>query len=170
MIGDRWTGPIALVPGCVHQLDRVLQHRHHPEAEQIDFDDPHVGAVVLVPLDDDPAGHARVFERHDAVEAPLADHHAAGVLPEVPRQILNALPQIGEQPERGMIDVAAGIRHAAAERVGGIDELELIHHLRQPIDLRRIDAERLPHFARGALPRYVMTLAVMAAPSRPYFS
>ena len=34
--------------------------------------------------------------------------------------------------------------------VGGIDELELIHHLRETIDLARVDAERLPHFARRA--------------------
>ena len=32
------------------------------------------------------------------VEPPLADHHAARVLPEVPRQVLDALPQLGEQP------------------------------------------------------------------------
>ena len=108
-----------------------------PEAEQIDFHDAHVGAIVLVPLNDDAAGHAGVFERHDAVELSLANHHAAGMLPEMPRQILHAAPQIGEQPERRMIAVAAGVVHPAPERVGRIDELELIHHLRQPIDLRR---------------------------------
>ena len=60
-------------PGAIHQRQRILQHRHHAEAEQIDLDDAHVGAVVLVPLNDDAVGHAGVLERHDFVEASLAD-------------------------------------------------------------------------------------------------
>ena len=68
----------------------------------------------------------------------------------MPRQVLHAAPQIGEQPEGRMIDIAAGIGHPPAERIGRIDELELIHHLRQAIDLPGIDPQRLPHFARGA--------------------
>ena len=38
------------------------------------------------------------------------------------------------------------------QRVGRIGELEVVHHLRQPIDLRGVEAERLAHFARGAPP------------------
>ena len=78
----------------IHQLQRILHHRHHAEAEQIDLDDAHVGAVVLVPLDDDAARHAGVLERDDLVEPALADHHAAGMLAEMPRQILDLLPQL----------------------------------------------------------------------------
>ena len=135
----------------VHQSNRVLQNGHHAKAEQIDFDEPHVGAIVFVPLQHDAAGHARVFERHDAVELPLADHHAAGMLAEMPRQILHARPELGEPSERRMIEIAAGIDHPLPQRVGGIDELELVHHLRQPIHLRGVDAEHLPHFACRAL-------------------
>ena len=69
-----------------------------PEAEQIDFDDAHVGAVVLVPLDDDAAGHRGGLERHARVEAALADHHPAGVLAEVPRQIQHLAPEPREEP------------------------------------------------------------------------
>ena len=127
------------------------KHSHHAQAEQIDFDQPHVGAVVFVPLQDHAAGHARVLERHDAVELPLADHHAAGMLAEMPRQVLHARPQLGEPSERRMVEIAADLHHPLPQRVGGIDELELIHHFRQPIDLRGVDAERLPHFARRAL-------------------
>ena len=35
-------------------------------------------------------------------------------------------------------------------RVVGIDELELVHHLRQPVDVRLVQIERLAHLARGA--------------------
>ena len=121
-------------------VERVLQHRHHAEAEQIDLDDPHVGAVVLVPLHDDAAGHAGVLERHDGVELALADHHAAGMLAEMPRQILHLAPEPREQPD------ALGVRasrptaaQVARQRVGRIDELEVVHHLREPIDLRRLE-------------------------------
>src|SRR5947207_6341605 len=51
-----------------------------PQTEQIDLYDPHVRAVVLVPLHDDAPWHAGVFERDDRVELPLADDHAAGML------------------------------------------------------------------------------------------
>ena len=69
----------------------------------------------------------------------------------MPRQILHAAPQLGEPSERRMVEIAAGLEHPLVQRVGGIDELELIHHLGQAVDLARIDAERLPHFARRAL-------------------
>ena len=44
----------------------------------------------------------------------------------------------------------AGLAQVARERVVGIDELELVHHLREAIDLTVVEAERLAHFARGA--------------------
>ena len=70
-------------------MQRIFEHRHHAEAEQIHFDDAHVGAIFFVPLDDDAAGHGGGFERHDGIELALADHHAAGMLAEVTRQILD---------------------------------------------------------------------------------
>ena len=36
------------------------------------------------------------------------------------------------------------------QRVGRIGELEVVHHLREPIDLHRIEPERLADLARGA--------------------
>ncbi len=60
----------------------------------------------------------------------------------MPRQILHAAPEIREEPERGMLGIAPGVDELPPKRVGRIDELELIHHLGQPIDLRRIDPQR----------------------------
>ena len=62
------------------QVDGILDDRHHAQAQQIDFDDAHVGAIVFVPLHHDAAGHGRRLERHDGIELSLADHHAARVL------------------------------------------------------------------------------------------
>src|SRR5436309_14643299 len=57
----------------VHQRQRILNDGHHAEAEQIDLDDAHVGAIVPVPLHDDAARHAGVFERHYRIELSSAD-------------------------------------------------------------------------------------------------
>ena len=134
----------------VHQRQRVLDHRHHAEAEQIHLDDAHVGAVVLVPLHDDAARHARVLERHDGVELAPADHHAARVLAEMPRQIVHPVPQLREQADAIAVHVEADRRHLPRQRLARVDELEVVHHLREPVDLRRIEPERLPHLARRA--------------------
>ena len=69
--------PLPPPPCCVHELNGVLQHRHHAEPEQVHFDDAHLGAVVLVPLHDDAAGHRGRLERHDRIELALANHHPA---------------------------------------------------------------------------------------------
>jgi hypothetical protein len=127
-----------------------LNRRHHPEAEQVDLDDAHVGAVVLVPLHDHASGHGGVFERHHRVELPLADHHAARMLAEMARQILHLVPQPREQADAIGIQIEADGRQMPRQGVGRIDELEVIHHLRQPIDLRRVETQRLADFARGA--------------------
>src|SRR2546422_8055625 len=71
------------------EFDRVFQYGHHAEAEQIDFDDAHVGTVFLVPLHYHAAGHGGGLQGADGIEASLTDDHAAGVLAEVPREILH---------------------------------------------------------------------------------
>ena len=50
----------------------------------------------------------------------------------------------------GVVHVDADLAQVALERVLRIDPLEVVHHLRQPIDLRRLERQRLAHFARGA--------------------
>ena len=60
------------------QFHRVLQDGHHAQAEQIDFDDTEIFAVILVPLSDDAAGHRGVFQRNHRAEAALRNNHAAG--------------------------------------------------------------------------------------------
>ena len=59
---------------------RFLDHRHHAEAEQVHFDDAHIGAIFFIPLDDEAAGHGRRLQGHDGIELAVANHHAAGML------------------------------------------------------------------------------------------
>ena len=72
-----------------NQVNGILEDSHHAQAEQVHLDDAHVGTVFLVPLHDDPAGHRRGLQRHDGIQASPADHQAAGVLSQMPRQVLN---------------------------------------------------------------------------------
>ncbi len=97
-------------------------------------------------------GHAGVLERHDAVQAPLADHHAARMLPEMARQVLDPLPQLREQPHARGRRIDAHRVEVRGQRLVPVlrAPLEVGHHLREPVDLLRLDAERLPHFPRRA--------------------
>ena len=70
----------------------------------------------------------------------------------MPRQILHLAPQPREQADARRVLIEADRRHLLRQRVARIGELEVVHHFREPVDLRRIEAERLPHLARRAAP------------------
>ncbi len=136
--------------GGVDQFERILQGGHHAEAQQIHLHDAHVGAVVLVPLDDHAAGHGGGLERHTGVEAALTDHHAAGMLAEMAREILNLAPEPGEQLHVLRVPIEPDGRQVMRQRVVRISEFEVVHHLREPVHLCGVEAHHLPHLARGA--------------------
>src|SRR5262249_43493522 len=67
-----------------------------------------------------------------------------------PRQVLDLSPQAAEERNRRVERVETGVAQIALERLFGIDELEVVHHLREPVDEIRLDRQRLAHLARGA--------------------
>ena len=105
---------VDLDPAALEERERVLERRHHAEAEQVHLHDPEVGAVLLVPLHDHAVRHGRGLERHHAVEGTLRDHHAARVLAEVARQVLDLL----EEP-REELDARVVPRRSAPRRGAG---------------------------------------------------
>ena len=96
---------------------RIFEHGHHAEAEQIDFNDAHVGAILFIPLHDHAAGHGGGLERHDGIELSLADDHAAGVLAEMAWHILHGEAQFVIFAQARVGEVESGIAEAAVERV-----------------------------------------------------
>ncbi len=90
------------------QLEAILENGHHAESEEIDFDDAEIGAVFLVPLHDDAAGHGGGFERNDVIETSLADDHAAGVLAEMARHVLQGYDDIEKFADLQVVEVEAG--------------------------------------------------------------
>ena len=121
LIGQRVVGRQATVVDvdafvALDQRHRFLQHRHHPETQQIDLHDAEIGAVVLVPLDNHPPRHARRLERHDLVEMIRRDHHAARVLAEVARQVDQRRRDLGQELGAAIGRGEAGLGDEGRER------------------------------------------------------
>src|SRR5215472_13610753 len=106
-----------LVVVVANQPDRIFEHGHHAQAEQIDFDDAEIGAVVLVPLHDYASGHGGRLQGDHRIERALADHHAAGVLAEMTRQILQAHAQVQIFRDALMSQIKTGIAEMTIESI-----------------------------------------------------
>ncbi len=159
------------------QRDRFFERGEHAEAEQVDLDDAHVGAVVLVPLHDAPIGHRGGLDRDDFVEATGGDHDAAAVLTEMAGQALDRADQVDPVADvRGLgvesclaqardeftLDLGPGIFAPILGRplvrtplgraaAGHGREVESRDQLREPADRLGILAEHLAHLPHGHL-------------------
>ena len=134
-----------------HQRDGLLERRQHAEAEQVDLDEAQIGAVVLVPLDDGAARHRGGLERHDVVEPAGGDHHAAGVLAEMPRQPLQLLHQLDQQRDaRRRRDRRRRCAAAPPARRGGRDQPCARSSFASRSTCCERQPERLAHLAHGA--------------------
>ena len=133
-----------------HDLDGVLDHRHHPQAQEIDLDDAQGGAVFLVPLDHHPARHGGRLQGDDVVEAAGGDDHAPRVLAEMARQVLDARPQGGEGADARVRGIAARRGEVAGQHVGRIAIAPDGHQLGQPLAQVLRQPEGFAHLARRA--------------------
>ena len=133
------------------QLHRILDDRHHAEAEEIDLDDAEVLAIVLVPLRDDAARHAGVLQRHDGIQPPLADDHAAGMLAQVARQPVDGMEERGKSLAARMIRGDAGHVHLLRE-VDGVRKIAIGIKIGEPVHDIGGKSERLAHLPHGAAP------------------
>src|ERR1700679_3214995 len=100
-----------------YQFDAVLQHGHHAEAEQVYLNDAEISTVFLVPLDNGATVHGRAFERHDAVQLTLTDHHTARVLSEMTRQVLQAHTEFEVFGGGGIFEVKPRILEVLPQRI-----------------------------------------------------
>ena len=130
--------------------DRFFECRHHAQPQQIDFDDAQVRAVVFIPLHHRTSRHAGVFERHDRIEIAAADDHAAGVLPEMPRQVLHRETQLDQMLDPRMGSVEAGRPQLVRQLVGVVGVFKAMDGIRQTADHLFGEAEHLADFADSA--------------------
>ena len=79
------------------QVDREVQHREHPEPEQVELHEARRRAVVLVPLQHRAALHPGPLDRAALHQRPVGHHHPAGVDAEVTGEVLHLLRELEHQ-------------------------------------------------------------------------
>ena len=89
--------------GVADQVDGVVQGAEHAQAQQVELDQAHRRAVVLVPLQDGAVLHAGPLHRAHLDHRPVAQHHAARVDAQVAGEVLDLAGQLEHRP-RGCRD------------------------------------------------------------------
>ena len=132
---------------------RVLDRGEDAEAEEVELDQPHPGAGVLVPLQHGAVVHPAALDRAHLADRPLGQHHAAGVDAEMPRRRRAAgrpgsttgcgMPWLGSTSHRGstpqrvdLLGPGVLLAGGVAERLGHVADRRLrpvadhVRHLR----------------------------------------
>ena len=142
-VGERDPGEVdRLAVDLGDLLDAVLDRREHPEPEQVDLEEAGVGAGVLVPLADLPAGHRRRLHRHQLDERPAGDHHPARVLRDVARQPCDLARQLGEGAPARREQPPLGLGEQG-ELLGHPGRVPAVGDAREPFQLGERQPERL---------------------------
>ena len=127
----------------VHLLDgvhRQVQGVEHAQAEQVELDDAHGGAVVLVPLQHRAALHAPPLQGHHLPQRAVGDHHAPGVDAQVAGEAVEAAAGVEDEAAaepRGQVhELGDGLGAAGVEVLGqavhlGLGEPEGLAHVLQ---------------------------------------
>src|SRR6266508_2262116 len=68
----------------------------------------------------------------------------------MPGQILDLVPEPSERLDDGVLEVEADLAQVALERVLRIDPFEMVHDLREAIDLRGLERQHFADVTRGA--------------------
>jgi len=113
-----------------NELQAVFEYGHHPETQQIHLHDAHVGAIVLVPLNDDTTRHRCRFERNNRIKLALTHDHAARMLSQMARQILDAFAQLPVFSDTRMIQVEAHLLKMIFEVIRRTAPFAAVHHAR----------------------------------------
>ena len=140
------------------EFEGVLDGCEHAEPQQVDLDDSEVRTILFVPLHDAAPGHRRGLDRDDLVEAPRRDHHAAGVLAQMPRQPAHAIDQVEQcgdawRPgiDTSLLEQARRVRRDSrgAQFVEILAVLEFGNRPGEVVDGVGCHAEHLAHLAHG---------------------
>ena len=94
-------GQINRMPSPVADLHGVLQRRHHPQTEQIHFNDSQIFAIIFVPLDDGAPGHGGVFQWNNRIQLSFANNHSTKLLPQMTGQSLDGVIDLEKALTRG---------------------------------------------------------------------
>src|SRR3984885_15350236 len=128
-----------------NQFQAVFENGHHTKAEQIYLDNAKISAIFFVPLHDGASRHGCAFERHNAIQLALADHHAARVLTEMTRQALNARTEFEVFGDTWVFQVKARILERLRHGVGWAAPFKMVHQSGMPQRRFREEPKSLPN-------------------------
>src|SRR6267143_793770 len=132
-----------------NKFQAFFEHGHHAESQQIDFDDTHVSAIVLIPLHDDAPRHRCWFEWNNGIKLPLTDDHATGMLAQVSWQILNAFAQLPVLSDARMVQVEANLLKVIFEIVRWTAPFSAVHHARKVVESFLIKSKSFANLSRS---------------------
>ena len=138
-----------LPAGCLHQIEGPVDRRQHPQRQAIDLENPQFIQIVLVPLHDGAAIHRRRLDRHQFAQVSPRHHHAADMLPQMPRKA-DQLADEGAQPLAGFLGgIEAGLGQPGWQGVDPIPHIEHVGHSghaveREPQHLSHVAARDRP--------------------------
>src|SRR5206468_8955657 len=95
------------------------------------------------------AGHCRRFQRNYRIQLPLANHHAAGMLSEMPWQILETQTELEKFADPLLAHIEAGDTELRFKSVRFILVFEMSDKPRQALQCFHIKTEHLSDFARS---------------------
>ena len=81
VVDERPVDALSGVPG--DEVDHLVEGGEHAQAEEVELDEVHRRAVVLVPLDDGAVVHRRVLDGHDLPDGTVGEDHPNRVDAEV---------------------------------------------------------------------------------------
>ena len=76
--------------------EAALDDGEHAQTQQVNLGQPRQLGSVLVPLDDDAAGHAGALDRRHLAQGPGGEHQPARVLAQVARRAFQATAEVGQ--------------------------------------------------------------------------
>src|SRR6267143_972023 len=132
-----------------NKFQAFFEHGHHAESQQIDFDDTHVSAIVLIPLHDDAPRHRCWFEWNNGIKLPLADDHPTRMLAQVSGQILNAFAQLPVLSDARMVQVEPNLLKMIFEIVRWTAPFSAVHHARKLVESVLIESKSFAHLSRS---------------------
>ena len=97
------------------ERNRLFERGEHAQAQEVDLDDPEVGAIVLVPLHDATPLHGGGLDGNDFIEAAIGDHDATAVLTEMTGEALDGTDETRPMTHVGRVGVESRLAQPSLE-------------------------------------------------------
>ena len=118
-----------------------------PQPQQVHLEEPQRLHIILVPLDDRPARHRRILDRHQVMHRLMAQQKAARMNREVARRVLNLRRQRHQVLVHGELWIEPRCSELLRVQTAPVGD-----RLRQPVQRRLRHPQHLAHLPHRRLP------------------